>query len=254
MIALYSVLLLLSLPMWIWLCVRIWKTSPVGAILSFLFFFPGLYWAAKLWNDPEANTRTAAYANIALFLLTILVRVQLPDDWMQRATGGDEYAQKMKRAEKKRATSDMERWCNDHNDATYDPELQTCVERSKQQALAQGTDKQIFSRLTAHLDKSGVKGEFDHSKSGTAIKLESTSQIAEVASYYFYPFSMSQPRISVLLCVSASACASYIENIKDHSIINTIQNENLILMLPWDSMDNPKIKELTAAFLNFKSV
>lgn len=253
MIGFYFLLLLLSLPMWFWLCSRIWKTSPTGASLSFIFFFPGLYWAYKLWDDPEAKIRASAYANLALFLLTVIVRVQLPDDWMQRATGGADYEQKLKQAEQKRATSDMERWCNEQNDATYDADLKTCVERNKQQALAQGIDKHIFSRLTAYLDKSGVKGEFDHSKSGTAIKLESTSQIAEVASYYFYPFSMSQPRISVQLCVSASACASYIENIKDSSVINTIQNENLILMVPWDAMENPRIKELTVAFSGFKA-
>lgn len=254
MIGFYFLLLLLSLPMWFWLCTRIWKTSPVGAGLSFFFFFPGLYWCFKLWDDPEAKIRVAAYANLALFLLTVLVRIQLPEDWMQRTMGGTEYAQKMKRAEKKRATSDMDKWCREQNDATYDPDLKTCVERSKQETLAQGIDKQVFGRLTTHLEKSGIKGEFDHSKSGTAIQLESTTQIAEVASYYFLPFSMSQPRISVLLCVSSTACASYIENIKDHSVINTIRNENLILTVPWDSMENPRVKELTAAFLDFKAI
>ncbi|MGZ3237438.1 MAG: hypothetical protein ACXWIN_03945 [Burkholderiaceae bacterium] len=253
MITLYFLLLLLSLPLWFWLCVRIWKVSPVGAGLSFFLFFPGLYWSYKLWDDQEAKIRTAAYANIALFLLTMLVRLQLPDDWMQRAIGGTQYAQKVKKAEKKRISSDMERWCREQNDATYDPDLKTCVERSKKEALAQGIDKQIFNRLNAHLERSGIKGEFDHSKSGTGIKLASTSEIAEVTSYYFLPFSMSQPRISVLLCVSASACATYIENIKDRSIINTIRNENLILTIPWDSMEDPKIKELTAVFLDFKA-
>lgn len=254
MIGLYFLLLLLSLPMWFWLCARIWKVSPSGAKLSFFLFFPGLYWAYKLWDDPEAQVRPAAFANIALFLLTLVVHLQLPDDWMQRVIGGTQYAQKVKKAEKKRVSSDMERWCNQQNDATYDADLKTCVERSKKEALAQGIDKQIFSRLTTHLEKNGIKGEFDLSKSGAAIKLASTEQIAEVASYYFLPFSMSQPRISVLLCVSSSACASYIENIKDRSIINTIRNENLILTIPWEVMEDPKIKELTAVFLDFKAV
>ena len=254
MIALYFLLLLLSLPLWFWLCARIWKVSPSGAGFSFFLFFPGLYWAYKLWDDPEAKIRTAAYANIALFVLTVIVRLQLPEDWVQRVIGGTQYAQKVKKAEKKRVSSDMERWCREQNDATYDPDLKTCVERSKKEALAQGIDKQIFSRLTTHLEKSGIKGEFDHSQSGTGIKLATTTEIAEVASYYFLPFSMSQPRISVLLCVSASACATFIENIKDRSIINTIRNENLILTIPWDSMEDPKIKELTAAFLDFKAM
>lgn len=253
MIGLYLLLLLLSLPMWFWLCVRIWKISPSGAKWSFFLFFPGLYWTYKLWDDPEANVKPAAFANIALVLLTIVVRLQLPDDWIMRTVGGEEYAQKLQKVEKKRVSSDMERWCREQNDATYDADLQTCVERNKKEALAQGADKQIFRRLTAHLEKAGIKGEFDRSKSATAIQLATTQQIAEVASYYFYPFSMSQPRISVLLCVSSSACASYIENIKDRSIVKTIQNENLILTVPWESVEDPKIKELTAAFLDFKS-
>lgn len=254
MIALYSLLLLTSLPMWFWLCSRIWKSSPVGAGLSFFLFFPGLFYAYKLWDDPDAKIRTAAYANIALFFLTVIVRLQLPEDWIQQAIGGTQYAKKVKKAEKKRATSDMERWCREQNDATYDPDLKTCVERNKQETLAQGIDKQTFSRLTAYLDRSGIKGELDHSQSGTAIQLASTTQIADVASYYFLPFSMSQPRISLLLCVSTSACASYIENIKDRSVIKTIQNENLILTVPWDSVEDPKIKELIMVFLDFKTV
>ena len=254
MIALYFLLLLASLPMWFWLCSRIWKTSPAGAGFSFFLFFPGLYFAYKLWDDPDAKIRTAAYANIALFVLTVIVRLQLPDDWMQRVIGGTQYAQKVKKAEKTRATSDMERWCREQNDATYDPDLKTCVERGKKETLAEGIDKQVFGRLTTHLDRNGIKGELDHSQSGTAIQLASTTQIADVASYYFLPFSMSQPRISVLLCVSASACASYIENIKDRSIINTIRNENLILTVPWDSIEEPRIKELITAFLDFKAV
>jgi hypothetical protein len=254
MIALYFLLLLLSLPMWLWLCTRIWKVSPSGAKYSFFLFFPGLYWAYKLWDDPEAKVRTAAIANIGLFLLTAVVHLQLPDDWVQRMIGGTKYEQQVKKAEKKRVSSDMERWCNEQNDGTYDPDLKTCVERSKKETLAQGIDKRVFARLATHLEKNGIKGEFDHSKSGAAIKLASTEQIAEVASYYFLPFSMSQPRISVLLCVSSSACVSYIENIKDRSITNTIRNENLILTIPWDAMEDPKIKELTAVFLDFKAM
>jgi hypothetical protein len=254
MIGLYFLLILLSLPMWYWLCARIWKVSPSGAKYSFFLFFPGLYWAYKLWDDPEAKIRPAAIGNIALLLLIIIVRMQMPADWVQQVIGGTQYAKKVKKIEKKRATSDMERWCNENNDATYDPDLKTCVERNKKETLAQGIDKQVFSRLSKHLEHSGIKGEFDQSTSGMAIKLATTPQIAHVASYYFLPFSMSQPRISVLLCVSASACASYIENIKDRSIINTIRNENLILAVPWDSIEDPKIKEFVAAFLDFKAV
>jgi hypothetical protein len=254
MTILYLLLMLISFPVWIWLCSRIWKTSPLGAILGFFFLIPGLYWTYKLWDDPEAKIRPAAFANLGLFLLTLVVNMSLPSDWKEKLAGGDRYAQKMKMAEKKRASADMERWCREHNDATYDSDLKTCVERGKQEALAQGIDKQIFSRLAAHLEKRGIKGEFDRSKSGVSIKLASSEQIADVASYYFLPFSMSQPRISVLLCVSSSACASYIENIKERSVINLIRNENLILTIPWDSMEDPKIKELTAEFLEFKAV
>ncbi|MGZ5819319.1 MAG: hypothetical protein ACXWJD_11285 [Burkholderiaceae bacterium] len=253
MTTLYLLLMLLSFPAWGWLCVRIWKSSPLGAILGFFFLLPALYWTYKLWDDPDAKIHTPALANLALVLLTTLVYMQLPSDWRERLAGGDNYAQKVRKAEKKRASADMERWCQEHNDATYDPDLKTCVERGKKEALAQGIDKQIFSRLTTHLEKNGIKGEFDHSKSATGIKLATTNEIADVASYYFLPFSMSQPRISVLLCVSASACATYIENIKDRSIVNTIRNENLILLVPWDSMENPQIRELTAVFLEFKT-
>jgi hypothetical protein len=254
MTILYLLLMLISIPAWGWLCSRIWKTSPLGAILGFFFLIPALYWTFKLWDDPEAKIHPAAYANLALFFLTLLVNMSLPSDWKEQLAGGDRYAKRVKLAEKKRASADMERWCREQNDATYDADLKTCVERGKQEALAQGIDKQVFSRLAAHLEKRGIKGEFDRSKSGTSIKLASTEQIADVASYDFLPFSMSQPRISVLLCVSASACASYIENIKERSVINTIRNENLILTIPWDSMEDPKIKELTGAFLEFKAI
>lgn len=254
MIVLYLLLLLVSLPLWGWLCYRIWKVNPLGGILSFFFGIPVFYFVPKLWETPEARVRVAVFANIGILTLLVLVKLQLPDDWTQTLVKGSEYTKKARhQAERNRKNADMERWCQEKNDASYDPDLDTCVERDKQATLALGIDTAIFNHLAKHLAKSDVKGEIDHSKSVASIKLAKSSQIADVASYYFLPFSMSQPQISFYLCVSASACTSFIENVKDRSIINMIPNNSLLLVVPWDSMEEPRIKELTAAFLNFKA-
>jgi len=254
MLFLYFLLLILSLPMWFWLCSRIWKIDKAGAKYSFFLFFPGIYWTFKLWDDPEAQIRPAAFANIALFLLTLTVGLQLPDDWQQTLIYGSDYTRKARfKAEKKRVNSDMERYCIEKHDASYDADLKTCVERNKKEVMEQGLDKATFARLDKHLRKSGIKGELDRSKSADSIKLAKSTQIADVASYYFLPFTMSQPQISFYLCVSATACTSYVENIKDRSIINLIRHNNLLLAIPWEALEEPKVKELINVFLDFPS-
>jgi hypothetical protein len=253
MIGFFLFLWVLWTPLWLWLCSRIWKSNKTGAILSLLFTLPAFYFAAKVWDEPDAKIKLPAYANIAIFALLTIVWIQLPSDWMQQFAGGTEYAKRVKKAEKKRASSEMERWCQEKNDASYDPDLKTCVERKKTDIMAQGLDKATFSRLNSYLERNGIKGEIDHSQSSESIKLTKSTEIADVAAYYFLPFSMSQPRISFYLCVSANACANYVENIKDRSVVNLIRNNNLLLSVPWESLEEPKTKELINVFLDFKA-
>ncbi len=254
MLALYFILLLASIPVWFWLCLRIKKVSPLGAVLSFFLGLPALYWAYKLWDDSDAKIRPPFLSYAALTILITLIGMQLPENWAQNLVQGSAKTNKLKlAAEKKQKDGAMERWCNEKNDAAYDPDLKTCVERGKSEALSKEASVDLYGRLTKHLEHSGIKGEFDHSKTAASVKLTATPEIASVAAYYFWPLSMSQPQVSVFLCVSESACATFVENSKDREILIMLRKGNLLLVIPVEGKDDARIKELETAFSTFKA-
>ncbi len=205
-------------------------------LLIFLVLPLWLWLATRIWCCRELTLRPVFVASLSAFALLAL-------------DGCSEHTQ-----EKSRTSAELEGWCKEKNDATYDPTLGTCVENGKEEALARSESKNIFVRMVQHFEKSGIKGEFDESASAAALLPQlAAPEIAKMTQYYFLPLSMSQPPLAVLLCVSEAACMKYEENARERGTTNLVRNANLLLVLPAAGAEEARISALTMAFLRFKA-
>lgn len=256
MLLAYLVLTLLGLPFWIWLLVRIWCVSKLGAVLTFFFVVPAFYWGYRLWNDTEANIRVPLIVSMTLNLIALPLAISLNSIGIEAAMYGSAHMkQKAQAAEQAKLNNpEMERWCHEQNDASFDPILGTCVEPEKSAVQARSARDNVFERLGKHLSQSGVKGEFDSSTTATIEKLKAIPEIADVTSYHFLPLSMAQQPVLVLLCVSETACNRAENQAKGRGTNVTIRNRNLLLFVQPQALDDARVKALRKAFSGFMPV
>jgi hypothetical protein len=252
----FLLLILLVLPLWSWMVVRIWKPSPVMARVSFILFVPAYFWGYHLWQRKESALRLIVLANLAAFIFLLLVGYKAFESEVVTVFFGREYAQeKFGNKSQGKTVAEWARWCKENNDATYDPVLGTCVENNKEEALARSESNDIFGRLTGFLSKNGIKSEIDQSVSVAVLQPKIvTAEIAQVTAFYFLPLSMSQPIVSVLLCVSEAACEKYEEDAKEGGALHFVRNANLLLILPPGPIEDARIETLKDAFAKFKTV
>lgn len=252
----FLLLFLIVVPLSLWLVASIWKTSSPGARASFLLLVPIYYWAWQERDNREIGLRPALIINLCAFVISLMVGYKAFEFEILSVFGGQEYAQEKVRGKTSvRVSSEDARWCKEQNDATYDPALKTCVENSKEEALARSQRSDLFGRLGRHLEKRGIKGELDTSRSANAMQPQLvTPEIARVTAYYFLPLSMSQPPVSVLLCISEAACMTYEEKAKERGAANLVRNTNLLLVLPPENAEDVRFPALKEAFLKFKPV
>ncbi len=256
MLIAYLVLTLLGLPFWIWLLVRIWDVSKPGAVLTFFFVVPAFYWGYRLWDDGEANIRVPFVVSMALNLLALPFAIALNSDGIEGLIYGAAYMKQKSRAaeQAKLNNPEMERWCREQNDASFDPVMGTCVEPEKSAVQARSERDNVFDRLGKHLSESGVKGEFDYSATATTEKLKAIAEIAQVTSYHFLPLSMSQQPVLILLCVSESACTLSENQAKGRGTNITIRNRNLLMFVQPQALDDVRVKALRKAFSGFTPI
>jgi hypothetical protein len=252
MLILYIVLTLIGLSLWLWLVISIWRISKLGAMLTLLFVFPALYWAYRLWDDQEANIRTPFIINLVINLIALPVAIGTDND---NALYGAENMQKKGRAAElaRRNNSEMVRWCKEKNDAIYDPVIGTCVEPDKAEVLAQSVQENVFGQLEKHLVQSGLNGELDASTTAELAKLKAAPEIADATNYHFLPLSMAQAPITVLLCVSESACAKTERQARESGTDLAIRNRNLMLLVQPQALDDARLKILKKAFSTFRA-
>jgi hypothetical protein len=256
MLVTYLVLTLLGLPFWIWLLVRIWRVSKPGAALTFFLIVPAFYWGYRLWHDTEANIRVPLIVSMTLNLLALPFAIALNSDGIEALTYGSAHMkQKAQAAEHARLNNpEMERWCREQNDASFDPAMGMCVEPEKSAVQARSKRDNVFDRLGKHLSQSGVRGEFDSSTTATIEKLKAIPEIADVTSYHFLPLSMSQQPVLVLLCVSETACDRAENQAKGRGTNITIRNRNLLMFVQPQALDDVRVKALRKAFSGFTPI
>lgn len=238
-------LIFLVLPLWLWLVLCIWPVSTPLARSSFFLVVPAYFWGVRHWDNPELAIKPVIAANFFAALLIILIGY--------KTFGADNAQQKALAQSPARSDAAWAQWCKEQNDASYDPELGTCVETGKTEAVARSRDARTFERLAYHLDQRGVRGEFDESQAAGAIEPQLlTPEIAKATPFYFLPLSMSQPPISVLLCVSEAACAKFAAKAAERAIGHVELNGNLLLVTPTEEIENERIEAMKAAFQRFK--
>lgn len=251
-IALFILLSLLGLPLWVWLVLRIRRVSTVGAILTFIFAVPALYWAWRLWDDDEANIRAPFIAVLVLNIALAAVGMKITQAQVETLLFGEQDAQEQVAAKSDGRHAEMERWCREQHDADYDPDLATCVEATTDDAQARIADQQVLGQLAKYLDQSGVKGEFEETRTTSTEQLLAKPGVTGVSAYDFLPLSMSQAPISVLQCVSETACLQLEADaglLGSHALL---RNRNLLLLFGPDSADDARINQLKAAFSSFR--
>ena len=251
-IALFFLLSLLGLPLWAWLVLRIRRASTLGAILTFIFAVPALYWAWRLWDDDEANIRVPFIAVVVLNLALAAVGMKVTQSQVDSLLYGEEDAEEQVAVKSDARHADMQRWCREQHDADYDPKLATCVEATKNEAQASIADRQVLGQLAQYLNQNGVKGEFDATHTTTTEQLLAKPGVTGVSGYDFLPLSMSQAPISILQCVSELAC---LQLETDAGLLGShamLRNRNLLLLFAPDTADDDRVNQLKAAFSSFR--
>lgn len=114
---------------YIWLLVRIWKISIIGAILTFLFWPVSIYFLVTFWNDEESNIKAPFFGNLILCGGIV---------WLAMVAGKSQYAKHLEQAKAEHqaqtdgtagaAKSDMDAWCAKQDGAVFNAALGTCVE------------------------------------------------------------------------------------------------------------------------------
>ncbi len=248
LIAIYLILMLLSLVLWGWLTERIWRVSPVAAGLSFFLLFPAVYWCYKLWNDPDAHIRVPAIANLVITLILLAMSYKIGSAELDRFAYGDSVAlQKHPELAPRGGHGEMDEWCRQKHNGSYDPDLGTCVETARDDPAAIEARSVSFTRLADYFRQNGVDGEFETTLDKADDALLTEPEIAGVASYDFYPLSMRQASVKIMICRSTTACTDYQSN----SAPTLLRNANLLLQTPVTS-DDPRIQQLKVVFARYR--
>jgi hypothetical protein len=241
---------LLSLPAAIWLIRRLWMVSPIGALLTAILLFPGLYWGYLYWNDEQAKLKIPLILNGICQLMLVVLGMQVTRHDINAFIYGEQYltaqAQTAVQSDK---NPDMTRWCNEEHDGAFDRQLGTCVERPKQQMANE--ESGIVNKLAAHMARHGLNIEVNINDTALHQQLKTAPQIAEAASLYFLPFSMQQAQITLLLCVSTSACSDY-EISHQTSTQQILRNRHLLLLIPTSANKDTAISQLSKWFITFR--
>jgi hypothetical protein len=236
-------LAIIGLPLWLWLASRISQVSNTGALLSLFLVLPAFYWSIKLWHNRRADLRVPAIANLLLNLIALPALLLY----------STHYATSQARAAAvPKENPQMVRWCQEQNDAAYDPILEMCVEPNKADVLAQEKRDNVMGQLEQYFNQHGVIGTLERSITPEITALKTMPEIADAASYHFLSPAMTRHPAFMLLCISASACAQVAskEN-KDGAYIGLAQGTLLLLIAP-DSIDNVDLKKLKAVTSHFK--
>ena len=96
---------LLGLVLWVWLLIRVGRSSIAGAVLTFLFWPVSLYFLIKYWDDEELNVRAPFFGNIAVFALSVLLVIPI----MKIGGTSALKAQRQKETENVKSNASMER-------------------------------------------------------------------------------------------------------------------------------------------------
>ena len=243
MTLLFIILVIIGLPLWLWLASRISQVSNTGALLSLFLVIPVFYWTYKLWHNRRANLRTPAIANLIVNMIALPCLIFY----------SNHYAiSQIREASVAKDDPKMTHWCQEQNDAVYDPVLQVCVEPSKADVLAQEKRDNVMGQLENQLNQHAVAGELNRDITPEITTLKKSQDVADAASYQFLPASASQHPLLMVLCISESACTHMANKQKKEGSTNiAVGKGRLLLLIAPDSVDDAQLKKIKAAMSKF---
>jgi hypothetical protein len=246
--------IVVSMAAWIWLTVRIWKSSGTGAVLSFFLVLPAFYFLFKYWGDKEYGIRAPFFINFGIGALAIFVAMSMPTfksgnhlaDW----TSDPPVIQV-------RSNPEMERWCIEKNDAVYSPELGTCIEPEPGRKISHAISSiDVMDQLESHFYQNGLEtrySEVDESTPGSR-GLADRPEISRVMQFEIKTKTVLPTIVTIAECETTEFCSTLAARMdKPDAPVSIASNGNLLFMGMQLMGDTEKIRQAKQAFQLFKA-
>lgn len=243
-IFLFIVLITVGLSLWFWLASRISQVSNTGALLGMFLIVPAFYWTYKLWRNRRANLRVPAIANL------IVNVIGLPCLFLYST----HYAtSQIREASMPKENPQMTHWCQEQNDAVYDPVMKVCVEPSKADVLAMEQRDNLMGQLEHTLNQHGLAGGLDRSITPEITALKNLPDVVDAATYQFAQPRTSQHSPLMVLCLSEAACTHMANKQKKEGSTNiSVGKGKLMLLIAPDAVDDAHLRKIKTSVANFK--
>lgn len=237
----------------LWLVVRIWQCSPVGAVLTFLTGLPAWYFLFKYWNDEEKDIRIPFFINLALvivYLVALLNNIEVVKDM-----GTDDEVAQVE-VTRSKSNPEMEQWCREKHDAVYDATLGTCVEPEPGQKKAASQAADVMDQLASHFSDSGLAvslSTVDESTPG-AKNLSKLPGVLRMMQFEIKGKSAMPTIAMVAECVSAEECRRIENNLRQPDAPFSAASNGNLMFIGFTMMgDAGKIARAKDAFKAFKA-
>jgi hypothetical protein len=239
---LFMILVIIGLPLWLWLASRISQETNTGALLSLLLVIPAFYWVYKLWNSRRANLRTPAIANLIVNFIALPALVVYSTHYATNQVREESVA---------KDNPQMSRWCQEQNDAIYDPVMKVCVEPTKTDVLALEKRDNQMGQLETYLNQHGLAGGLDRNATPEIDELKKSPDVVDAAIFKLTP-ATSQAQLQMLLCLSESACDHLVKKQKrDGSTAIAIGKGKLMLLIAPDLFADDQVKKIKKVVASF---
>lgn len=253
-VAIFGILTVIAAISGLWLVVRIWQSSPVGAVLTFLTGLPAWYFLYKYWNDEEKDIRVPFFVNLVIVLVYFVAALNNIEVFMD--TDRDEEIASAEVARSK-SNPEMERWCREKHDAVYDHVLGTCVEPDPDQKLADSSRAEdVMEQLSQHFSANGLKASLSRVDASTpgARKLADMPGMNRWMQFEILSQSVMPTIVMVGECASEDECMRIEKNLNQpDSPLSSARNGNLMFLGFHVMGDAGKIARAKEAFQGFKA-
>lgn len=244
----------ISMAAWIWLTARIWKSSGIGAVLSFFLVLPAFYFLFKYWGDKEYSIRAPFFINFGIGVLAFAVAISMPTfksgNYLADWTSEPPVIQV-------RSNPEMERWCIEKNDAVYSPELGTCIEPEPGRKVSHAASSMdVMDQLESHFYLNGLVtrySEVDESTPGSR-GLTDHPEISRVMQFEIKTKTVLPTIVTIAECETSELCSTLAARMdKPDAPVSVASNANLLFMGMQLMGDAEKIRQAKKAFQLFKA-
>ncbi len=252
--AMEIIFVLISMAAWIWLTARIWKSSAVGAVLSFFFALPAFYFLFKYWSDKEHGIRMPFFINLAINSMFIAFALSTPTFKSDSYLGDWRSEQRIIPV---KTNPEMDRWCGQNTNSVYSVELGTCIEvEPGQKAKRAQARLDVMDQLDNHFYENGLQTrytEVDETTPGSR-GLADIPEISRVMHFEIKAKSLVPTIVTVAECDTQEICATLAARMdKPDAPASVASNGNLLFMGVHLMGDAEKIRHAKRIFQSFQA-